>query len=53
MTLVKLAKVELRSPHQMDVHNRKSPRQNGTRLSGARVYPRAPVQRVIITVQRY
>ena len=39
----------LRRPHQMDVHNRKSPRQNGPRLpSTAR-----PDQRVIITVQRY
>ena len=27
----------LRSPHQMDVHNRKSPRQNGPRLSRARL----------------
>jgi transposase len=35
-----------RRPHQMDVHNRKSPRQNGPRL------PRH-VQRVIITVPRY
>src|SRR6202522_1539717 len=33
-------------PHQMDVHNRKSPRQNGPRLS-------SHVQRVIITVPRY
>ena len=33
-------------PHQMDVHNRKSPRQNGPRLS-------RPIQRVIITVLRY
>jgi DDE superfamily endonuclease len=39
----------LRSLHQMDVHNRKSPRQNGPRL------PQTvrPDQRVIITVQRY
>ena len=43
----------LRSPHQMDVHNRKSPRQNGPRLPRARFCPRAPDQRVIITVQRY
>ena len=35
-----------RRPHQMDVHNRKGPRQNGPRLSHH-------VQRVIITVQRY
>jgi transposase len=35
-----------RRTHQMDVHNRKSPRQNGPRLSGH-------VQRVIITVPRY
>jgi hypothetical protein len=33
-------------PHQMDVHNRQSPRQNGPCLS-------PHVQRVIITVQRY
>ena len=33
-------------PHQMDVHNRQGPRQNGPRLS-------AHFQRVIITVQRY
>ena len=33
-------------PHQMDVHNRQSPRQNGPCLS-------RHVQRVIITVQRY
>jgi len=32
--------------HQMDVHNRKSPRQNGARISKTR-------QRFIITVQRY
>ena len=43
----------LRSPHQMDVHNRKSPRQNGPRLSQARFRPRGTDQRVIITVQRY
>ena len=35
-----------RSPHQMDVHNRQSPRQNGPRLS-------RHTQRVIITVARY
>ena len=35
-----------RCPHQMDVHNRQSPRQNGPCLS-------RHVQRVIITVQRY
>ena len=35
-----------RRSHQMDVHNRKGPRQNGPRLS-------RHVQRVIITVQRY
>jgi len=35
-----------RRPHQMDVHNRQGPRQNGPRL------PRR-VQRVIITVPRY
>ena len=35
-----------RRPHQMDVHNRQSPHQNGPRLS-------RHVQRVIITVQRY
>ena len=35
-----------RRPHQMDVHNRQGPRQNGPRL------PRR-VQRVIITVLRY
>jgi hypothetical protein len=35
-----------RRPHQMDVHNRKSPRQNGPRLS-------RHLQRVIITVPRY
>ena len=35
-----------RRPHQMDVHNRQSPRQNGPRLS-------RHVQRVIITVTRY
>ena len=35
-----------RRPHQLDVHNRKSPRQNGPRLS-------RHVQRVIITVARY
>jgi hypothetical protein len=35
----------LRSPYQMDVHNRKSPRQNGPYLSTN--------QRVIIPVQRY
>ena len=34
-----------RRPHQMDVHNRQSPRQNGPRLS-------RHLQRVIITVQR-
>ena len=33
-------------PHQMDVHNRQGPRQNGPRLS-------AHFQKVIITVQRY
>ena len=33
-------------PHQMDVHNRQGPRQNGPRLS-------RHFQRVIITVQRY
>ena len=33
-------------PHQMDVHNRQSPRQNGPRLSRRS-------QKVIITVQRY
>jgi hypothetical protein len=33
-------------PHQMDFHNRKSPRQNGPRLPHH-------VQRVIITVPRY
>jgi DDE superfamily endonuclease/Homeodomain-like domain len=43
----------LRSPHQMDVHNQQSPRQNGPRLPGTRFHPRAPDQRVIITVQRY
>jgi len=35
-----------RRPHQMDVHNRQSPHQNGPRLS-------RHIQRVIITVQRY
>src|SRR5712671_206609 len=35
-----------RRPHQMDVHNRQSPRQNGPRLS-------RHIQRVIITVTRY
>jgi transposase len=35
-----------RRPHQLDVHNRKSPRQNGPRLS-------RHIQRVIITVARY
>ena len=35
-----------RRPHQMDVHNRQSPRQNGPRLS-------RHIQRVIITVPRY
>jgi transposase len=35
-----------RSPHQMDVHNRKGPSQNGPRLSKR-------CQRVIITVTRY
>jgi hypothetical protein len=43
----------LRSSHQMDVHNRKSPRQNGPRLPGTRCRPPASVQRVIMTVQRY
>ena len=33
-------------PHQMDVHNRKGPRQNGPRLPNT-------IQRVIISVQRY
>jgi transposase len=33
-------------PHQLDVHNRQSPRQNGPRLS-------RHIQRVIITVARY
>ena len=42
-----------RSPHQMDVHNCKSPRQNGPRLSRARFRPRTQDQRVITTVQRY
>ena len=35
-----------RRPHQMDVHNRQSPRQNGPRLSSHR-------QRVIITVMNH
>ena len=35
-----------RRTHQMDVHHRQSPRQNGPRLS-------RPLQKVIITVQRY
>jgi hypothetical protein len=35
-----------RRTHQMDVHNRKSPRQNGPRLS-------RHAQRVIITVPSY
>ena len=35
-----------RRSHQLDVHRRKSPRQNGPRLPN-------PSQRVIITVQRY
>ena len=43
----------LRRPHQMDVHNRQSTRQNGSRLPLARFRPRGPSQRVIITVQRY
>jgi len=43
----------LRGPHQMDVHNRESPRQNGPRLPRAGRCPLAPNQRVIITVQRY
>ena len=43
----------LRGPHQMDVHNRESPRQNGPRLPRAGHCPRAQNQRVIITVQRY
>ena len=41
----------LRRPHQMDVHNRKGPRQNGPRLSPARRL-QVSGQRVIITVQR-
>ena len=34
-----------RRPHQMDVHNRQSPRQNGARLPTARFRPRGPSQR--------
>ncbi len=40
------ATTKRRSPHQMDVHNRQGPRQNGARL------PRH-VQRVIVTAPRY
>ena len=43
----------LRSPHQMDVHNRKSPRQNGPRLPRTDQRQIALGQRVITTVQRY
>jgi transposase len=40
-------------PRQMDVHNRKSPRQNGPRLPRASQHQNAPDERVIILVQRY
>jgi len=40
-------------PGQMDVHNRKSPRQNGPRLPRASQHQSAPDERVIILVQRY
>jgi transposase len=38
--------------HQMDVHNRESPRQDGPRLPKSSCCP-LPIERVIITVQRY
>jgi len=41
------------SPHQMDVHNRKGPRQNGPRLSRTNQRQIALGQRVITIVQRY
>src|ERR1700726_1169938 len=40
-------------PGQMDVHNRKSTRQNGPRLPRASQHQSAPDERVIILVQRY
>jgi hypothetical protein len=40
-------------PGQMDVHNRKSPHQNGPRISRASQHQSAPDERVIILVQRY
>ena len=40
-------------PSQMDVHNRKSTRQNGPRLPRASQHQSAPDERVIILVQRY
>jgi hypothetical protein len=43
----------LESPHQMDVHNRESPRQNGPRLPFGGRCQNALGQRVIITVQWY
>ena len=43
----------LRRPHQMDVHNRQGPRQNGQGLPAARFPTAGLSQRVIITVQRY
>ena len=42
-----------RSPHQMDVHNRKGPRQNGPRLPRTDQRQIALGQRVITIVQRY
>ena len=42
----------LRRPHQMDVHNRQSTRQNGSRLPPGSLPSARPKQKVIITVQR-
>ncbi len=43
----------LRRHHQMDVHNRESPSQNGPRLSRSNGQPRGHTQRVIIIAPRY
>jgi hypothetical protein len=40
-------------PHQMDVHNQESTRQDGPRLPSARLASQVSAQRVIITVQSY